>query len=343
MKAPSAAGLAEAVERGLAAVEAEDLEAAEQALDEAERLGGENHALVLHLAGMLAWARGDLDRATGFLMQAADLDPDHPEIHLDCAECLFAIGEDLDEAEAAVRVALALPTISGQHAEEARLLLAQIRLADDDAAEALEILDLISPELHGHPAFLSTSGAVLLAAGRHDDAIAALERAVALEPDDPDLHYQLGITRQAAGDENGARASMVRVLELDSADAPPEPLSYAEVQDLRSVLEDVLEELPDPLIRLVASAPITVQARATPQQVARGVDPRSPVAFAGVAAEGEVAADFEGIVVMRDPLVEESGDGEDEIAATLFYAVLEEIRRFFGREDLILVSAGQKG
>jgi len=327
--------LGEIIDRGLAAVEADDSEAAERALAEASKIAGENHVRVLHLAGMHAWAEGDVERAAGFLMQAVDLGPERADIYLDCAECLFANGEELDEAEASVRVALKLPAISERVEDEARLLLAQIRLADDDTEDALATLDEIKGELRSHPAYLSTKGAVLLAAGRFADAIEQLERAVELEPEDPDFAYQLGITRQAAGDEAGCREAMVRVLELDSkaASEGSEPPGYAEVQELRSKLEDIMEELPDAILRLVAHAPIKVQQRATAEQVRGGVDPRSPVAFLGIPKNGDADAELEGIVILRDLVLEDAED-EEEIPLALFYGMLEELRRFFGREDL---------
>src|SRR5262245_23700520 len=86
------------VDRGLAAIDAGEVDTAETLLDDARGMVGENHVRVLHLAGMLGWAHGDLERATGFLMQAADLKPERADIYLDCAECLFA-GDEIEEAE----------------------------------------------------------------------------------------------------------------------------------------------------------------------------------------------------------------------------------------------------
>src|SRR5688572_18579313 len=145
----------ELIDRGLDAVEAEELENAERILDEAGKLAGENHVRVLHLAGMLAWAQGDLEHATGFLQQAADLAPNRLEIYLDCAECQF-LCDERSEAEANVRAGLALQGLTDLQKSEADLLLAQLRLADDDPDEALEVLGGIATELKKHPAYLST-------------------------------------------------------------------------------------------------------------------------------------------------------------------------------------------
>lgn len=331
------------IDRGLEAVDAETLETAEQILDDARTEVGENHVRVLHLAGMLAWAQGDIERATGFLMQATDQQPERGDIYLDCAECLFLVDE-IDEAEAAVRAALALPSLSSEHANEGRLLLAQIRLADDDPEEALEVLEQIDEELKTHPAFLAARGSALLSAGKADEAVGELRKAIAEQPDDSDLHYQVAIALEQAGDQDQARAEMLETLRLDleamkedGLDVAKEP-DYAEVQEIRSRLEDVFEQLPDPVLKLVASAPIKVQAHASEDQVRGGTDPRSIISFEGKAKSDDEEAELESIVVMRDLLVSEVED-DDELEGELFYALMEEIQRFFDRDDIVVAEA----
>lgn len=326
------------VDRGLQAVDDGELETADSILDDARGIVGENHPRVLHLAGMLSWARGDLERANGYLMQAADTGNDRADIQLDCAECLFQ-GDEIDEAEAQVRAALALPGITRAQTDDGRLLLAQIRLAADDAEEALEVLGEIDKSLHGHAAYLSTRGAAQLASGKLEEAIKDFEGALAKEPDDADLHYQLGLAYRAGDDRDRANASMLRVRELDAAEdgETPEP-TFAEIQELRSRLEDVLEQLPDPLLRLLANAPITVQARVTVEQVKAGLDPRSAVCFTGTAKQGEEEAELTGIVVMRDLLPPEPED-EEELETELFYGLMDELQGFFGRDDLVLAES----
>ncbi len=316
------------VTRGHAAIEADDLVGAEAALDEARRLAGENHVRVLHLSGMLAWAQGDHERASGYLMQAADLSPEDADVYLDCAECIMAVGDDLDEAEAAARAVLQLERASERERDEARLLLAQIRLEDDDPEEAMELLDEVGDELQTHPAYLSTRGAVLMESGRADEAVKVLEEAVAVDPIDPDLRYQLGLTLREAGRERDATNAMLEVLRADVEDGPIEAPSYAETQGLRSRFEDVLEDLPEPLLRLVANAPITVQARATVEQVEQGADPRATMVFLGTRKHDDDDAELQGIVIMRDLLVEDVEDDE-EIPDALAGALLDEIQRFF--------------
>ncbi len=70
----------ELLAKGIEAVGRDDFDAADRILDKAGDVLGENTPGVLHLAGLLAWARGEFERACGFLMQATDAEPDRFEI-----------------------------------------------------------------------------------------------------------------------------------------------------------------------------------------------------------------------------------------------------------------------
>lgn len=337
------ADLDELVDRGLRAVEEDELDSAAAVLEELEGKFGENQPRVLHLAGMVAWAQGDLERATGFLMQASDGAPERADVQLDCAECLFA-GDEIEEAEAQARAALALPGISKAQADDGRLLLAQIRLSGDDPDEALEILAEIDPSLHQHPAYLSTRGSAHMAAGKLDLAAVDLRAAITHDPDDGDLHYQLALVLGAAGDAPGAVEQMLAVRALDAAeDGETAEPSYADAQVLRSRLEDVFEQLPDPLLRLVAHAPITVQARATEDQVRAGIDPRNVVAFCGKRKQGDEEAELTGIVIMRDLLPAAAEEDEEEegdaVENEMFYGLMDELQSFFQRDDVVMAES----
>lgn len=324
------------VDRGLAAVESDDLENATQLLEEATKLAGENHVRVLHLTGMLAWAEGRPEHAAGYLMQAADAGSEDPNIYLDCAECLLLHDQDLDEAEAAARTVLRLAGAGQDAQDQARLLLSQIRLADDDTDEALEMLDGISDSRKQDPVYLSTYGFVLMNAGRDEEAVRALRQAVAADPEDPDVHYWLGQALESTGDITAARESMLRVLELDETDHEGhehEPLSAEIEEDLRGQFEGVIEELPEPVLKLLATAPISVQPRPTVAQVGNGADPRSVVTFLGRPKTDDDDARLEGIVIMRDFLLDEISD-DDDIPELMIVSIIDELRRFFRLEGL---------
>ena len=185
-----------------------------------------------------------------------------------------------------------------------------------------------------------------MAAGKLGNAIEDLRAALKHEPDDGDLHYQLALVLGAAEDPAGAVEAMLRVRELDAAeDGESEPPTYADSQELRSRLEDVFEQLPDPLLRLVANAPITVQPRATEEQVRAGVDPRNVVAFCGTRKVGEEEAELTGIVIMRDllPAAGDSDDDDDEggdaVETEMFYGLMDELQSFFQRDDVVMAES----
>ena len=325
----------ELLAKGIEAVEEDDFDAAERILDKAGDLLGENHPRVLHLAGLLAWAKGEFERACGFLMQAADGKPDRFEIYLDCAECLFVTGE-VSNAEAQVRVALARKGLSAEEDGEAKLLLAQIRLADDDPEEALEVLDSINESLRKHPAWLSARGSALIEADRADDAVKMLGDAVQGEPDNADHHYNLALALEAAGDESRAREEMLAVLRLDTARAEDgDGLVPEESEALKSLLEDLLEELPGPILELVANCPIDVRRRPSEVEVQSGVDARGLVYFVGRPVKDGKPGKLDRIGISRDILLEEVDD-EGEVPDALFAALVESIQEFFDRDDLVV-------
>ncbi|MEZ4429840.1 MAG: tetratricopeptide repeat protein [Nannocystaceae bacterium] len=334
------------VDRGLTAVEEEDLERALEALDEAQRLVGENHVRVLHLAGLIAWSEGRLENAAGYLQQAVDAGAEQAEIYLDCAECLATSDQDHGEAEAVLRSLLSREGADEEAKDQAHLLLAQLRLEDDDVDDALDELDAISDARKSDPVYLSTRAMVLAAGGRDEEAAGALERAVELEPDDADLHYQLALLRELRGEEAAARASMLRVLELDVIDGEESgytPLSEKEREALRARFEeDILTEVPDAVLARMATVPILVQRRATREQVAEGVNPRAPIAFHGEPArelaDGSLQdGTLRGIIIMRDLLLDEV-DSEDDLVPVMMLSLLEELRAFFRLDDLQMAS-----
>ena len=244
-------------------------------------------------------------------------------------------------AEEQLRIALALPKLDPMDEGDARVLLARIRLDDDDAEEALEVLEAIPPSLKEQALYHSTLADVLVDLDRTEEALQSLERAIEAEPDDPDYHHQRGLTLQSTGDVAGGVASMLRVLELDgSLRGPSSDPTSQEIQALQEALEEAMTELPDPLIPLVASAPIKVQAHATPDQVRAGVDPRDPVFFLGRRKLADQDAELEGIVIARDVLFDEIEDDE-ELVEALLVALVGELADFFDREDLVFAEADE--
>lgn len=320
----------ELLDRGIASVEEDDLDAAERILDKAREIRGENDPRVLHLAGLATWAAGDIDRACGFLMQAVDQQPERFDIYLDCAECLF-VGGEISEAEAKARVALSRERLTDMEEAEATLLLAQVRLADQDPEEALELLGSIDSSLHDHPAWVLTKSSALIDFDRTKEAVELLQGAVKGSPDNGDLHYNLAEALETDGDGPAAREHMLQVLRLDAASADPAlaEASPADVTGIVGALEEALNQLPDPILDVVGKVPIEVSRRATEAEVGQGVDPRDVVYFVWGPPKKEGEEDvLLRIGVSRDRLLEEV-DSEEDIEMCLFESLVEQIEDSF--------------
>ena len=129
------------------------------------------------------------------------------------------------------------------------------------------------------------------------------------------------------------------VLELDQEDHDAEgghehePMTTEIEEDLRSQFEGVLEELPEPVLKLLANAAISVQDRPTAKQVQAGADPRSVVTFVGRPQTDDDEAHLEGIIIMRDFLLDEITD-DDDIPELMIVSIIDELRRFFRLEGL---------
>ena len=86
-----------------------------------------------------------------------------------------------------------------------------------EAERAFVALTKSNPELSGPYANL---GLIYRQTGKNAEAIVALEKAVQLSPQRPDLNNQLGITYRVAGDFTKAKTSYERAIALDAAYAP---------------------------------------------------------------------------------------------------------------------------
>lgn len=327
----------EQIQRALDAIDRDDVDAARDALDRAAASLGETDPRVLHGRGIYAWAEGDIEEAARMLLEAADAGPEESRIYLDCAELLLDTGLDFDAAESTLHALLQREALDEETRWDAQLMLAQSRLEHPqaDPEEALELLDAV-PEARREADWRSLRAATYLDLGRASEAVQLLE-ASAADPAvevDPDLQYQLGICYAAAGVADKAVAAMVRVVELDAEQDDYDEIDADERMGLRAALEEVLEDLPDALLKRVAPLPIEVQTRATAEQIGRGVDPRAFLAIDGDVETAEARA----FVIMRNVLLDEV-DHEEMLPEALFSSLTDEFRRFFGLEELATASA----
>lgn len=330
--------LREVYRKGLESVDELKIDETKAALARIAELGKENSVHGWHLKGMLAWAEGDYEHAAGYLMQAADAGESMPEVYLDCAELEMELGE-MDEAEAALRVLLGLDDIPAEKADEGRLLLAQVRRFDDDPHEALEILEEVSSSLKDHPYYHSARASVLLELDRAADALEEMEIAIKAAPEDPDLHWELGVAASVAGNSQRSREAMLETWRLDEEDREDAPLEEDQRGALRAAFEGVLEDFPDELLKLVAGVPIEVERSLSREEVEAGADPRNPLLFLGTPATDDADGQLTGMRILRDVLLD-AIDDDEELPEMFFQALMVEMRRFFRLEKLTVVNVG---
>src|SRR5690606_39114889 len=121
---------------------------------------------------------GALQEAADHLSTILAAQPEHVEANRRLAELLYELGD----AQGAIRCWRRLVAATGEEDSEALTLLAVALCADGQYEWAIELL---TRRTHKHPldsASLANLGMALLAAGREDEASAALERALELDP-----------------------------------------------------------------------------------------------------------------------------------------------------------------
>jgi predicted Zn-dependent protease len=100
----------------------------------------------------------------------------------------------------------------------ATLLLAVARRLSGDAAQAVAILERLAAEKPNWAAAQYELGVALIEVARRDAALAALRRAVALQPDMPDAWRDIGDLLTLLGDKGGADAAYARHIKASTKD-----------------------------------------------------------------------------------------------------------------------------
>ncbi|PRQ08417.1 hypothetical protein [Enhygromyxa salina] len=337
--------LASIFARAYDALEAEDLDGVQAAMASAVDAGAdEDDARLRYLHFMTGWLDEDASEteleelfgSTDGLLEAAVALQDPSEaarITLDISDILISIG-DIDDAEHALRALSEREDLSSEADSEARLLRAQVLLDhQEDAEEALTVLDGVHPSLHEDPGYVSLRAAVLVDLERGAEGVELLERSLERE-DDTELRYQLGSILREADDLDGALEHLLEVRKRDLATHDvdlDDPVPADEAEDLRRHLEDVLDTLPDPVINRVAAAAIRVERWVGEAGVREGCDPRTALAFEGRPATEDDDGQVDALVLFRDAIIALIED-DDAIIDVIALSLVEEFDRFFDLE-----------
>ena len=233
---------------------------------------------------------------------------------------------------------VALGVIAERHrqliAGDARLAWASLVFeAQEDPAEALAILDEASDELRERSTYASLRAALYMELDRDDEAVELLEQALARD-DETELHYQLGIVLRDLdrGEEAVEHLLTVRRRDIDENEVDAAaPVDADEAKDLRRSLEELLETLPDPVLKAVATASIRVERWPSEDAVREGCDPRAALAFEGVVDSDDADGHVDSLVIYRDVLIG-AIDFDDDIVEVFAICLAEELDRFFDLE-----------
>ncbi|UCG50728.1 MAG: tetratricopeptide repeat protein [Candidatus Latescibacterota bacterium] len=210
------------LERGIEHFENQDYAAAKEAFDLAFEQEPENPAIPYYL-GQIALRDGDNDKAIELLEKAVSMDETNPGYHLVLGQAYvqklqtvtmfekatfaakvkgeFEKAVEVDPEHVGARVALAsfylqAPPIAGGSVKKAK-----------EHAEVIKNLD--PTQGHGFMAQIYVKEKDYAAAEIEYEAL------VALSPDDPDIHYQLGMLHQSTEDFDKAFAAFEKALSLD--------------------------------------------------------------------------------------------------------------------------------
>ncbi len=189
-----------------------------------------DHADGLHGLGVLALGRGQSGQAIAFIGRAVAVRPEVAVYYLNLGLALRDQGH-AEQARAALQVAvLRDPDDPRAHAALAAVLEALHRPVEAEAAAAAAVR--CDPG-HGTPATAIPGGSAALgrlriAAGRLEEALAALHAAVREAPDDASSWHRLGEACGRLGRTDGAEAAFRRVVAL----LPDDPAASANLGGL---------------------------------------------------------------------------------------------------------------
>lgn len=200
------------VHRWLAAA-AYDLGAREHAMRELEtvvRLSPAD-ANAWRTLGVIHKEEGRDEEARGAYVESLRLEPNRPQVRFELAEILVDLSL-LDEAEAQLAACRGRVPAADWAGARARCL--RLRGDHEGCREALAEALAKAPD---HPGLLSQQALLDLAEGRVEEAVARLDRAVAVDPHDSQLYYQRGHALRRLGRGAEADADLARSAELGEA------------------------------------------------------------------------------------------------------------------------------
>jgi predicted Zn-dependent protease with MMP-like domain len=168
-------------------------------------------------------------------------------------------------------------------------------------------------------------------------AAALLEKARALDPEDPDVLYELGLAKEELGDREGMIAAFVEVSRLDPLSDRAAGLLDDRARDrIASSAEDALERIPEPFRSRLGNVAEVIEDYPPRHVVEQGFDPRAYGMFEGPDdlaqhLASEILVTPTCIVLFAANLL--AAFPPEEIEEQVTVTVLHEIGHYFGLDE----------
>lgn len=210
------------VARGVLDVRERRSSEAEQEFKEAQTLDPK-FAAASSALGFLYWKSNDLPNAEKAFAAAAAASPARSPQRLQHAQ--FLLRTDRPEES---RQMLEAMTRNTPDFLPPFVVLAELAMSERRYADCVSLLDKVLARDRFHVEALALSARARLETGEIDAALASLERAVKVNPQAAQLHYQLGLTYLAKGDAEKATASLTQAAKV----APGIPVATLALAEL---------------------------------------------------------------------------------------------------------------
>lgn len=329
------------------------LEAAWAALEQGDVADARRQAAALDqdsaetmlLLAACAREEGDADQALSLTSRAAVAAPDWATPVLWKAELLAGDPDRLEEALGAAERAVDLADDEGEFLSALALKAGlEIEVGDTDAArETLQ--DLPPPEVRlGDPDAALEIADLHMAVGDAETARQRLRVLCDEHPESADAWYALGAVAAELDDDTEMRSAWKRTWTLDTAPGQDPAEGQLSEEELASVAEGALRELPERARELLRGIPILIADHPAEADVDGGFDPRAFGLFSGT-AHPDSAMGLGGqpgltqIVLFRRNLERASAD-PDELRDEVRLTLLHETGHFFGLSDAELAELG---
>jgi tetratricopeptide (TPR) repeat protein len=143
--------------------------------------------------------------------RALALDPSDIATHLG-RMALLVRSNHLEELPRALERSLA--SYRGPEAYEHWLRVPGEMMLSEEYGIALEMYRLLEPRYRDSPVILGAIGQALRRLQRPDEALPYLFRAIAIEPENPMLHYEIAEAQDLAGADDGAEVQLRKAIDI---------------------------------------------------------------------------------------------------------------------------------